>query len=96
METVITYNVCRQNLGDDTTDAQYCAYKNLIEQEIKNSFGDSEKYGNIRFVVGDSDFCNESTCEINIKNHDEKFEYITRNDVDEAVSNIDESWWDAE
>lgn len=96
MKTTITYNVCRESLGDDTTDAQYDAYKELVESAIEDAFDDEEKYGKVVVYVGDSDFCNESTCEIDVRNFDMDFSVITIEDVEEAASNVGESWWDAE
>lgn len=96
MKTAIEYNVCRGNLGDDTTDAQYAAFKLLVESAIKEKFSASE-YQHVAVTIGDSDFCNASTCSVNQTNIDwEKPAIITRSDVEEAASEVDESWWDAE
>lgn len=95
METIIKYNVCRENLGDDTTDAQYEAYKELVKKEVESAF-DDEKYGDVVVSVGDSDFCNASICNVDIKNYSDDFVVIERDEVEQVVSNVDESWWDAE
>jgi len=97
MKTEITYNVCRGNLGDDTTDAQYGAFKKAVESTIERAF-EGDEYGEVVVYVGDSDFCNASTCNISIydeENECDQFKIITREDVEEAASNVDESWWDA-
>lgn len=91
MKTKITYNVCRENLGDDTTDAQYGAFKSLAQAAIKAAFPGAD------VVVGDSDFSNASTCSIDQRGPmTDDFIEVTREDVEEAVATVDESWWDAE
>lgn len=86
MKTKITYNVCRENLGDNTTDAQYAAYKSFVARAISNEFPDAD------VIVGDSGFANSSTCAIN--NHGET--EISRDDVEQAVDSVGEEWWSAE
>lgn len=91
MKTSITYNVCRGNLGDDTTNAQYAAFQKLVESALESAFPDA------KITVGDSDFCNSSTCSIReIGTYEDGDTMITDDDVHESVSNIGESWWDAE
>ena len=85
MSNTITYNVCRENLGEDTTAAQYAAYKALVRDALNEAFPAAE------IEVGDSSFCNCSTCNIGWACGD-----VTRDEVDELVSTIGESWWDAE
>lgn len=95
MTTEITYNVARSDLGEGVTNAQYGAYKKLVEDAIEAAFY-NDKYGEVVVYVGDSNFCNASTCEIRIYdevNECNQFVVITRDDVDEAVSTIGESWW---
>jgi hypothetical protein len=81
----IEYNVCRENLGDDTTGAQYAAYKARVRAALTGAFPGAE------IVVGDSSFCNDSTCSIGRDCGD-----VTRDDVETVVQEIGESWWDAE
>ena len=89
METEISYGVCRGNLGDDTTNAQYRAFKNLVREKLENTFPDAD------ITVVDSDFANTSTCSIiNRGSYRDGDTIITRDDVEEAVSDIGESWWD--
>lgn len=90
MKTEINYNVCRDNLGDDTTDAQYGAFKKLVESALVLAFPDAE------ITVGDSDFSNASTCVINtLGSYEDGDLIISRDDVEEVASNVGESWWDA-
>ena len=91
MKTTIQYNVCRGNLGDDTTDAQFAAFKKLVCESISAAFPDAD------VCVEDSDFANASTCNISTTgdmNDDD--EIIIRDDVEQAASNVGESWWDAQ
>lgn len=91
MGTVITYNVCRNSLGEDTTDAQYKAFKSLVESAIEDEFPDAD------VIVGDSDFCNESTCHVDHRGPLSDDSIVpSREDVEEAAANVDDSWWDAE
>jgi len=91
MKTKIIYNACRENLGDGTTDAQYRAFKSLALTAIESAFPDADVY------VGNSSFCNASTCEINqVGPMDDDFVEIIRDDVEQAVASVGEGWWDAE
>ena len=85
MSNTITYRVCRESLGDDTTDSEYAAYKALVRAALNEAFPEAE------IEVGDSSFCNDSICNIGLD-----CGYVTRDEVEEVVSNIGESWWDAE
>ena len=90
MKTTIQYNVCRGNLGDDTTNAQFAAFKKLVHESISDAFPNAD----VR--VDNSDFANASTCNVStIGDMNDDDEVITRNDVEEAASNVGESWWDA-
>lgn len=81
--STIKYSVCRNNLGE-TTAAQYAAYKSAVLAALEMAFPDVE------IDVDDSGFANESTCRIG------RGLEITRDDVEEAVDSVGESWWDAE
>lgn len=91
MKTTIRYGACRENLGADTTNAQYRAFKSLALAAIETEFPDAV------VEVNDSGFCNASTCEINQSGPiDDDFVEITRDDVEQAVASVGEGWWDAE
>ena len=79
----IKYSVCRNNLGE-TTAAQHAAYKSAVLAALERAFPDVE------ITVDDSGFANESTCQIG-RGLD-----VTRDEVEEAVDSVGESWWDAE
>ncbi len=80
----ITYGVCRENLGEITS-AQYRAYKSEVRAALESAFPDEE------IIVQDSTFANASTCAIGHTRAD-----ITRDDVEEAINDISEDWWEAE
>ena len=89
MKYRIQYNVCRANLGE-VTSAQFAAYKMAVSEAAHQAFPDAE------ITVGNSTFANASTCQISTHGPmGDEDAIISREDVEEVVSRIDESWWDA-
>lgn len=88
MLTTITYNACRGTLGDDTTDAQYAAFKQCARARLERDFPGAD------VEVGDSDFCNASIVNVSSDITDVA-ELITESDVREALHHVDNSWLDA-
>lgn len=81
----ITYNACRDNMGE-STDGEYSKYKAAVLVALTEEFPGAE----IR--VGDSDFSNEDQIQLSQIDID-----IDRDAVEDVIRRVSESesWWDA-